>query len=636
MKIFQRMAAMIVVLVLLVGLAPIHTLAADWPQFLGQPDAPGISNGDGAKTGADLVPRWTKIGKGDPGAMSWQDVPGTPIVVGEHVYYYCSQYLRKVELETGKEVKSVQVYGMPVNQFFINIAYGDGKIFVPCQTDNLDDGVELKGCFIRVFDAETLEQLYVTESIGNGQPQSPIMYHDGYFATGIRMRSDAYVGFTSADEDPSRPDEIKKISWRVDTGSQYSLSFNGAAFVGDYCYFGCLNNLYVVNNHTGEYRKMDIGEGHRISSTITYSCETNRLYVASNHPEYHASVFSYELADDGMPAVSSVRKWISTVENGGTQSSPVVYKGRLYIGGGGHTMGSYEPFHVLDAVTMEEIYSVPVLSKGSAGISTAYAAEENNWQVYIYMVPFSPNAKGNSEMWIISDCQGQTTAKYEIVDNIGIGEYCSQSVIVAGDGSLVWYNDAARLYCYENISGVFEDTRNHWAKKDIAYLARRGIVNGVGGNKFNPGGTITRGQFAQILANMSGEDFSGRSTNVFEDVQKQWFAPAISWAVEKGIVDTDTKLYRPNEPINREDMALMLFRYAKNVAGSELPAVNNPIAFTDESEISSKASDAVSAMQQGGIINGMASGQGFRFAPKEQASRAQASAMIARFYGALS
>ena len=46
-------------------------------------------------------------------------------------------------------------------------------------------------------------------------------------------------------------------------------------------------------------------------------------------------------------------------------------------------MGSAEPFHVVDAATMKEIYSVPVLTKGSAGVSSAYAAEENGWQVYI-------------------------------------------------------------------------------------------------------------------------------------------------------------------------------------------------------------------------------------------------------------
>ena len=631
MKNIKQIVSLLITVIMVVVLSSVSVCASDWPQFLGDPKAPGISYGDGATKGSDIKLRWEK----NTGS-TWFDVPGTPIVVGEYVYYYSSQYLRKLELATGTEVAKAQIYGEPVNQFFINIAYGEGKIFVPCQTDNLDDGLDIKGVFLRVFDAETLNQLYVTESLGSGQPQSPVMYHNGYFVTGIYGRNAIYAGFTANDEDPTRPDEIKSISWSVDAASKYGFSFNGAAFVGDMCYFGNGNILNIVNYKNGEIRSFDIGEEYSIRSTITYSNETNRLYIASNHQDNHAAIFSYELEADGMPKISSVCKWVSTIEGGGTQSAPVIYKGRLYLGGGGHTMGSNEPFHVLDAITLKEVYSVPILSKGSAGISTAYASEENNWQVYIYMVPYSPNANDLSELWIIEDKQGQTEARYEIVENIGRKQYCSQSLIVASDGSLVWYNDGGYLYCYENSAGIFDDTKNHWARENVAYMARRKIVNGVGNNMFDPEGTITRAQFAQILANMSGEDFSDLKTDAFSDVGTQWFAPAVAWAVKNEIVDTDSKTYMPNEPINREDMALMLYRYATKVAKSELPAVNEAVQFTDAKDISSKAYEAVSLMQRSGIINGIAEGNEMSFAPKNEANRAQASAMIARFYMILS
>lgn len=626
----KRVVSLLVTVILMFSLISVLASASDWPQFLGVMSAQGVSNGESATKGSDIKLRWEK-NTGD----TWCDVPGTPVVVGEYVYYYSSQYLRKLKLVTGEEVAKVQIYGEPVNQFFINIAYGEGKIFVPCQKDNLDDGLDIKGAFLRVFDAETLTQLYVTESLGSGQPQSPVMYHNGYFVTGIYGRNAIYAGFTAEDEDPTRPDEVKSTSWSVNAAYKYGFSFNGAAFVGDLCYFGNSNILNVVNYKTGEVRALDIGEEYSIRSTVTYSSETKRLYVASNHKDNHAAVFSYELDADGMPKANSVCKWVSTVEGGGTQSAPVIYKGRLYLGGGGHTMGSNEPFHVLDAITLQEIYSVPILSKGSAGISTAYADEENNWQVYIYMIPYSPNANNLSELWIISDSQNQTTANYEIVENVGRGQYCSQSVIVASDGSLVWYNDGGYLYCYENGEGEFDDTENHWAKENIAYIARRKIVNGVGNNLFDPEGTITRAQFAQILANMSEENFSELKTDVFSDVSSEWFSPAIAWAVNNGIADTDRKEYMPNEPITREDMALMLYRYVTKVSQSNLPVVNEAEVFTDIKDISSRAYDAVCAMQQAGIINGIAVDNGISFAPKNPANRAQASAMIARFYALL-
>ena len=70
-------------------------------------------------------------------------------------------------------------------------------------------------------------------------------------------------------------------------------------------------------------------------------------------------------------------------------------------------MGSSEPFHVVDANTMETIYTIDgLITKGSAAVSTAYATEENDHQVYIYMVPYNCNTDEN--FWIISDKQGQT------------------------------------------------------------------------------------------------------------------------------------------------------------------------------------------------------------------------------------
>ena len=66
-----------------------------------------------------------------------------------------------------------------------------------------------------------------------------------------------------------------------------------------------------------------------------------------------------------------------------------------------------------------------------------------------------------------------------------------------------------------------------------------------------------------------------------------------------------------------------------------MPAVNEPITFKDDAEIADKNAKAVSAMQQSGIINGITDGAGFRFAPQQQATRAHAAAMIARFYEAL-
>ena len=113
MKNMNRIVSWVITIIMVLSLSSISVCASDWPQFLGNPQSQGISNGDGAVKGSDLKLRWEKNT-----GNTWCDVPGTPIVVGEYVYYYSSQYLRKLELATGKEVAKVQIYGEPVNQFF--------------------------------------------------------------------------------------------------------------------------------------------------------------------------------------------------------------------------------------------------------------------------------------------------------------------------------------------------------------------------------------------------------------------------------------------------------------------------------------------------------------------------------------
>ena len=81
--------------------------------------------------------------------------------------------------------------------------------------------------------------------------------------------------------------------------------------------------------------------------------------------------------------------------------------------------------------------------------------------------------------------------------------------------------------------------------------------------------------------------------------------------------------------------SLMLYRYTQNIAEVELKPVKDKLSFNDAAKISAEAKQAVETMQRSGIIDGMPDGSGVKFAPKESATRAQAAAMITRFYQAL-
>ncbi len=639
-KLLGKGMALLLAVLLLAGTA----LAADWPQFLGEETSPGVSEGDGPRSSAEFGLRWAfSTGSSEPGAMSWTDIPGTPIVVGDKVFVYSSGKLWKLDLKTGKALASAEVYPSSVNQFFVYPAYGEGKIFVPCQ--KMNPGLEgADGTYLHAYDAETMESLYVTENLTKGQMQCPVTYHDGYVVTGTYGLNGYYACFTAEDEDPTRPDEVKKPLWTVQVESRTSFSQNGAAFVGDCVYFGFGNTVYAVKYRTGEVRSFELGEGFSIRSTPVWSAELGRLFVSACQETAGAAVFSFALGEDGLPIADKTLSWFSGIEEGGTQAAPVVWNGRLYLGGGGGMMGTNEPFHVLDAATMTEVYSVPVCAKGTASVCTAWSTEENGQEVTIYLVPYRPlegevTVDGRkeykpirSDFCIIKDKPGQTAARYEVIENVGHPQFCSQSVAIAEDGALVWYNDAGYVYCYENTNGLFTDTVKHWGRDYVAWLSRRGVINGMGDGTFAPEQAVTRAQFAQLLAKTSGEALTGTDTPYTDVAPAAWYAPAVAWCFRRGVAEETEGAFRPNEPIRRDEMARMLYLYVQNVAGTELKAVAEPMSFTDAGEMSAARLEAVTAMQRAGIINGMGDGT---FGPARSATRAQATTMLARFYRAV-
>gem|GEM_PF-4358783 len=180
----------------------------------------------------------------------------------------------------------------------------------------------------------------------------------------------------------------------------------------------------------------------------------------------------------------------------------------------------------------------------------------------------------------------------------------------------------------------FADTTKHWAKSNILYLAARDIIKGKSSESFAPNSQITRAEFVQILANMSGDDLSKYTKSSFDDVsEKVWYAKAVEWAVKNGIAGgTGNDKFSPNANITRQDMSVMISKYVENVEKKTLPDVNKAVKFADNSEIASYAKDSVTAMQKAGIINGVKNNLGsYSFNPRANATRAEATTMIANY-----
>ena len=100
------------------------------------------------------------------------------------------------------------------------------------------------------------------------------------------------------------------------------------------------------------------------------------------------------------------------------------------------------------------------------------------------------------------------------------------------------------------------------------------------------------------------------------------------WAASKGIVNgTDTNTFEPDRPVTREEMAVVMQRYAEKL-GYALPKEREAEIFVDDNKITDSMKDAVQAMQQAGVMNGKG---GKLFAPKDTATRAEAAAVLRRF-----
>lgn len=185
---------------------------------------------------------------------------------------------------------------------------------------------------------------------------------------------------------------------------------------------------------------------------------------------------------------------------------------------------------------------------------------------------------------------------------------------------------------YNNIG--FTDTEKHWANSDICYLAARDVIKGKQEKIFEPNSQITRAEFVQILANLWGEDLSKYTDSKFIDVpDKAWYSKSIAWAVENGIAGgTGKDMFSPNANITRQDMSVMISKYAANMTKEALQSTNSEVKFADEQNISGYAKDAVTAMQKAGIINGVKNTLGsYSFNPRANATRAEAATMIANY-----
>lgn len=173
------------------------------------------------------------------------------------------------------------------------------------------------------------------------------------------------------------------------------------------------------------------------------------------------------------------------------------------------------------------------------------------------------------------------------------------------------------------VSEIFADLQpNAWYIEAITELYRRGIMQGNADGTFAPNDNVSRAMFAQLLYNNSGRP-AGYGSKFADVAADSWYAPAIGWAQANGLVLGYTaERFAPDEGITREQLVVMLWRYAGQ------PQVEIELSFTDKEQVGDWAKAALCWAAAEGIVIGDSSGA---FAPQNMATRAEAAQMLVRY-----
>lgn len=174
----------------------------------------------------------------------------------------------------------------------------------------------------------------------------------------------------------------------------------------------------------------------------------------------------------------------------------------------------------------------------------------------------------------------------------------------------------------------FTDVKStDWFYDAVSFTYNMGIMDGVETNKFSPSTTITRGMVVTMLWRMAGEPYA--SGTYFDDVSYgRYYTTAVAWSARNNIIEgSGANTFGVNDPITREQLAVILYRYAKYMNYST--TTSSLYGYDDANKVSSWAKDAMGWAVRNGVIGGVTN---TTLCPNNTATRAEVAQMFMNFY----
>lgn len=171
-----------------------------------------------------------------------------------------------------------------------------------------------------------------------------------------------------------------------------------------------------------------------------------------------------------------------------------------------------------------------------------------------------------------------------------------------------------------------------WYREAVSYTVERGYFSGVSDDRFNPSGKMTRAMVTAVLWRVADSPEPDGAAP-FRDVDpKRYYAKPVAWAYENGVVSgTSPETFSPNAEITRQQMAVMLCRFAALRGCDTACGAENLRSFPDQGRISPYAVESAAWAVSRYILRGRSRGGISFLAPRETITRAEAAVMIRRF-----
>ena len=195
--------------------------------------------------------------------------------------------------------------------------------------------------------------------------------------------------------------------------------------------------------------------------------------------------------------------------------------------------------------------------------------------------------------------------------------------VAQSSGSFV----SAETIITRTAGGFFYDVPADAAYYDaVGTVAARGLMSGTAAYTFSPDSPTTRAALVSILYRLEGSPAAAGVTPFADVKEGDWFAPAVAWAYENGVVTgKEADRFAPRDTLTRQQAAAIVYRYAQ-WAGRTGRAAGDLAAYADGDKVSSYAAEALAWCTSNDMLSPDEAG---RLTPAAPALRSQCAVMIA-------